>query len=68
MEFPCPRDFQKHNPQPRSAPHKFDHDISVPSPDGRIFIAATLFQQTKMKGDVANNLVSRGHCSQLAAD
>ncbi len=27
MEFPHPRDFQKHNPQPRSAPHEFDHDI-----------------------------------------
>jgi hypothetical protein len=25
--IPCPRDLQEHNPQPRSAPHKFDHDI-----------------------------------------
>jgi hypothetical protein len=36
IEFPCPRDFQKHNPEPRSAPYEFDHDISIPSPDGRI--------------------------------
>ncbi len=35
---------------------------SVPSPDGRIFIRMALFQQTKMKGDVADNLVSRHHC------
>jgi hypothetical protein len=26
------------------------------------------FSTDKMKGDVANNLVSRCHCSQLAAD
>jgi hypothetical protein len=66
--IPCPRDFQKYNPQHRSAPYKFDHDISVSSPDGWIFIAMALFQQTKMKGDVADNLVSRHHCSQRAAD
>jgi hypothetical protein len=52
----------------RSAPHKFDHDISVPSPDSRIFIAMALFQQTKMKGDVADNIVSMCHCSQCVAD
>jgi hypothetical protein len=68
MEFPLPRDFQKHNQQPRSAPHVFYSDVSVPSPDGRIFITTALFQLTKMKGDVTNNLVSRGHCSQLAAE
>jgi hypothetical protein len=39
-----------------------------PLTDSRIFIAMALFQQTKMKDDVANNLVSRCHCSQLAAD
>jgi hypothetical protein len=66
--IPRPRDFQKHNLQPRSAPHEFDHDLLIPSPDGQIFIAMALFQQTKMKGDVADNLVSRCHCSQRAAD
>jgi hypothetical protein len=59
MEFPCPRDFQKNNPQPKSAPHEFHHDISVPSPDGQNFIPTALFQQTKMKGDLATNLISR---------
>jgi hypothetical protein len=68
MEFPHPRDFQKHNQQPRSAPYGFDHDISVPSPDSQIFIPTALFQQTKKKGGVANNLVSRRHHSQFAAD
>ncbi len=67
MEFPRPRDFQKHNSQPRSAPHEFDHDISVSSPDGQIFIATVLFQHTNMKGDVTDNLISRRHCSQHAA-
>jgi hypothetical protein len=66
--IPRPRDLQEHSPQPRSAPHKFDHDISVPSPDGRIFITTAIFQQTKMKGDVTDHLISRIHCSQRAAD
>jgi hypothetical protein len=68
MEFSRLRDFQKHKPQPRSAPHGFGHDKSIPSPDSQIFIATALFQQTKRKGDVSNNLDSRGNCSQLAAD
>jgi hypothetical protein len=66
--IPGPRDLQEHNPQSRSTPHEFDHDTSIPSPDGRIFIATALFQQMKMKADVADNLVSRCHCSQHAAD
>jgi hypothetical protein len=45
-----------HNPGPH--PMKFDHDISVPSPDRRIYIATAIFQQTKMKGNVADNLVN----------
>jgi hypothetical protein len=52
----------------QSAPHQFDHDISIPSPDGRIFMVTALFQQAKMKGDVADNLVSRCHCSQRTTD
>jgi hypothetical protein len=39
-----------------------------PPPDGQIFIAMALFQRMKIKGDVADNLVSRHHHSQLAAD
>jgi hypothetical protein len=33
--------------------------ISIPSPDGPIFIAMAFFQQMKTKDDVANNIVSR---------
>jgi hypothetical protein len=69
MDFPCPRDLQVHNPQPMPAPHKFAHEFwTPPPPDSWIFIAMALFQRTKMKGDVADNLVSRRHCSQLATD
>jgi hypothetical protein len=70
MEFPHRRDFFKHNSQPRSTPHKFDHDhdIFLPSPNDWIFIATALFQQMKMKGNVADNLVSMRDCSQHATD
>ncbi len=65
MEFPCPRDFQKHNP-PGLHPTSLTM-MSIPSPDGWIFIATALFQQTKMMGDVTDNLFSRHHHSQHAA-
>jgi hypothetical protein len=42
--------------------------ISLPSSDGQIFIAMVLFQQMKIKGYVTDNLVSKHHCSQRAAD
>ncbi len=41
---------------------------SLSSHKGPIFITAALLQQAKMKGDVANDLVSRHHHSQRAAD
>jgi hypothetical protein len=43
-----------HNPGPQPMSLTM---ISVPSPDGWIFIATALFQQTKMNGDVADNLL-----------
>ncbi len=54
-----------HNPGPHPTSLTM---ISVPSPDGCIFIPTVLLQQTKMKGNVADNLNSRHHCSQRAAD
>jgi hypothetical protein len=54
-----------HNPGPHLTSLTM---ISVPSPDSRIFIATALFQQTKLKGNVADNLVSRPHHSQHVAD
>jgi hypothetical protein len=67
MEFLGPRDFKSttHNPDPHSTSLTM---IFVPPYDGQIFIATTLFQQTKMKGNVADNLVSRCHCSQHTTD
>jgi hypothetical protein len=54
-----------HNPDP----HPMSLTMtSVPSHDGPIFIATALLQQMKMKGDVANDLVSRHHCSQRTTD
>jgi hypothetical protein len=49
-------------------PSCFASPPTVLSLDSRIFIAAELFQQTKMKGYVTDNLVSRHHCSQRATD
>jgi hypothetical protein len=49
-----------HNPGPHPTSLTM---ISVPSSDCRIFIAMVLFQQTKMKSDVADSLISRRHCS-----
>jgi hypothetical protein len=40
----------------------------VVSPDSRIFIAKALIQQTKMKGNVADVLISRCHRSQCTTD
>ncbi len=54
-----------HNPDPPPASLTM---ISLLIPDGQIFIATVLFQQTKMKGDVADNLVSRCHHSWCPAD
>jgi hypothetical protein len=62
------QEISKSTTHNQSAPHEFDHDISVPSPDGQILIAMALFQQTKMKGDVTNNLVNWRQHSQHAAD
>ncbi len=41
---------------------------SAPFHNGPIFITMALLQQTKMKGDIVNNLISRHHHSQHAAD
>jgi hypothetical protein len=54
--IPHPRDLQKHSPQPRSAPHEFDHDIRT-LPRRPTLITTALLQQLKMKGDVAGDLV-----------
>jgi hypothetical protein len=63
MEFLCLTDLQEHNPQPMPAPHKFDHVICTTLPDSWIFIAMALFHWTKMKGDFADDLINRRHCS-----
>ncbi len=59
--YKCPT----HNPglHPRSLTM-----TSVPSHGGPIFNTTALLQLMKMKGGVANDLISRHHCSQHAAD
>jgi hypothetical protein len=61
--YSMPKRFAKHNPQPLPAPHEFDHDIST-LPRRPDFHHTALYQQRKMKGGVAEDLVSRHHCSQ----
>jgi hypothetical protein len=49
MEFPHPRVFQKHNPQPRFAPHEFDHDIPYPSLTARFSWQRRFFNRQKQR-------------------
>jgi hypothetical protein len=44
-------------------PHGFDHDIRT-LPRWPDFHHNSALQQQKMKGDVADDLISRHHCSQ----
>jgi hypothetical protein len=54
-----------HNPG--SAPTSFTMK-SVPSHNGLIFIMMALLQQTKMKGNASEDILSRGYHLQHAAD